>query len=133
MAASLDNPPILYDEDHAGGADGGEAVRDYDGSLSLHQTIERFEHQFFRSGVEARARLVHYQEGRVADDGAGNCNSLTLAAGECDAALADHRVVTLGHFHNKFMRVRQFGRLENFLACGFGPAVGDVGPDRSVE
>ena len=42
-------------------------------------------------GVERRGRLVEHQDRRVLQDGAGDGDALLLAAGEFQAALADHR------------------------------------------
>ena len=43
-------------------------------------------------GVERRGRLVEQQDARVLQDGAGDRDALLLAAGELQAALADHGV-----------------------------------------
>ena len=54
--------------------------------------------------------FVENQDRRVADDGAGDRDALALAARQRDAALADHRVVAVGHRLDELVRVGQFGR-----------------------
>ena len=63
----------------------------------------------FGGRVQTRGRLVENQDGRIANDRAGNGNALALTARERDAALAHHGVVAVGHFFDEFMRVGQFG------------------------
>ncbi len=65
--------------------------------------------------------------------GAGDGDALALAAGQRHAALADHRVVAVGHRLDELVRVGQFGRAPDLAGRGAGLAVRDVLPDRRAE
>ena len=58
---------------------------------ALHQPVERLLDHRLVFGVDRGQRLVEHQDRRVAQQGAGDGDALALAAGEADAALADHR------------------------------------------
>ena len=49
------------------------------------------------------------------------------------AVLADHRVVALRQLHDKLVRMRALGRLDNLFACGIGTTVSDVLGHRAFE
>src|SRR5205085_3277770 len=80
VRAALDYRAVLDGVDAPRAHDGGEAVGDDDRGLALHQTAQGFEDQLLRFGVEARRRLVEEEYRRVADDGAGDCDALSLSA-----------------------------------------------------
>ena len=56
-----------------------------------------------------------------------------MALAKRAAVLADHRVVALRQLHDKLVRVRALGRLDNLLARGVGTTVGDVFRHRALE
>ena len=56
-------------------------------------------------GVEVARGLVEDQDARVGEDRAGDAESLPLAAGELEAALADEGVVAFGELLDEPMRV----------------------------
>ena len=49
------------------------------------------------------------------------------------AVLADHRIVAAWQLHDKLVRVRALGRLDNLFARGIGTTVGDVFRHRALE
>ena len=108
-------------------------MRDHDGSLAFHQAVERLENQLLGAGIEFGTGLVQDQDGGVADDGAGNRDTLPLSAREGHAALSHDGVITFGHLLDELVRVRQFSRVQDFVAAGAGLAVCDVVPDGPVE
>src|SRR2546426_757828 len=97
MLATLDNLSVLHNKDDAGFLDGGKPVGDHDGSLSLHQAVQRFVDEFLRLRVQPRGRLVQNENRGVANDGAGDSYTLALATRECHASLTDTGVVTFRH------------------------------------
>jgi hypothetical protein len=56
---------------------------------------------------------------------------LTLA--KRAAVLADDRIVAAWQLHDKLVRMRALGSLDNLLACGVGTAVGNVLGHRALE
>ncbi len=87
----------------------------------------------FRRGVQPYGRLVQNQNRSIANDRPGNGNALTLAAGERDAALADHGVVGVGHFLDEFQRIGQLDGPPDFPGRSAGFAIRNVFPNRGVE
>lgn len=63
-------------------------MRDDDHGAAAHRLFECLLNGGFRLGVERRSRLVQKQDGRVADECAGNRQALTLAAGKRHAMLS---------------------------------------------
>jgi CheY-like chemotaxis protein len=68
--------------------DGGQAVRNGDHGLALHQAVQAFLDGGFDLAVERAGGFVQQQDGRVLEHHAGNGHALALAARELDAALA---------------------------------------------
>jgi len=83
--------------------------------------------------VQARRGLVQDQDARVRQDRARDCDALALAAGEPDAALADHRVVFQLERVNELVAVRDAAHFAHLLHRGVRLAVADVVGDRPVE
>jgi len=129
----LDNRAFVHDEDDIRAADGREAMSDHDGGLAFHQTIQGFEDEFLRGGVESGGRLVEHKDRRVADDGAGDGNTLALASGERHAALANNGVQALGQLLDELHGVGKLGGALDLLAGSIRLAVGDVLPEGPVE
>src|SRR5947209_2461435 len=96
VRATLDDLAAVEDDDLVGVSDGREAVGDRDRRAALGQPVERLLYGALGLGVERARRLVEDQDGRVAQDRAGDRDALLLAAGEAVAALADYRVVAVG-------------------------------------
>src|ERR1700676_2656760 len=107
---------IFYDEDDVGMPNGAEMMSNQNGGSVLHQTVQRLDDCFFRSGIQTRRGLVEDQDRSIANDGPRNGDTLTLPAGQRYAALAEHGVVPFGHFFDELMRVGDFGRSHNFPA-----------------
>ena len=60
--------------------DGGQAVCNHDGGAPAHQLAQGFLHQPFRFVVQRRGGFIQDEDGRVLVNGAGNRQSLALAA-----------------------------------------------------
>ena len=64
-------------------------------------------HRQAQLGIEVGQRLVEQEQLRVARQCAAHCDALALAAGERDAALADHRVVASRQLVDELVRLRK--------------------------
>src|SRR5215471_14127779 len=113
--------------------DCGQMMSDEHGRPALHQTFERSNPGLLRGGIEAGGGLVENQNWRVADQRPGNRNSLTLAAGQRSAPLADDRVVAMRHALDELVRVGQLCCPTYIAERRSGPAVCDVVADRGPE
>src|SRR5436190_14095508 len=80
VRAALDDFCIVDHENRIGAADGAEVVRDDDAGSAFHETLERLHDRVLGRGVESRRRLVEYEDRRVANDGTGDRNALTLTS-----------------------------------------------------
>ena len=108
---------MRHDEDRAPAHEARERVLD-------HRLVLR---------IDRRQRLVQQQDRRVAQQRAGDGDALALAAGEADAALADHRVVALRQAGDEAVGV---GRPRSGFHLGVaraGLAEADVLRRRAVE
>src|SRR5580692_7850572 len=122
MSALLRDHPTAEDNDRVGIANGAQTMGDGDHGPSLHEALQCFDHESLGFRVESSSGLIEDENRRVANDGAGNSNSLPLASGKSKPSLADHRVVAVGHSGNEFVRVREFRRFFDFLLGGAGLA-----------
>ena len=92
---ALDDLAVLEHEDLVGAADRRQPVRDDERRAALAQAPQAVLDHRLALAVEARRGLVEDEDARVGEDGPRDRDALALAAGELDAALADHRVVAL--------------------------------------
>src|SRR4051812_19377392 len=89
VGALLEYAALLEDEDEVGLAHGREAMRDDERGLALHELVQGLRDDLLGAGVEGGSGLVEDEDARVAEDGAGDGDTLFLPHGELDAALAD--------------------------------------------
>ena len=95
MRALLDDPPMI-EHDHAIGAPhGAQPVRDDQRRAAAQQIFHRRLDRALALGVEARRRFVEDDDRRILEKDPRDRESLTLAAGQLHAALADARVEAL--------------------------------------
>ena len=94
MASLFDDPPTIHDQDAVGRQHRGEPMGDDECGAALHHVVERFLHQHFILGVQRGGGLVKQQDRRILENGAGDGETLALAAREGDAALAELCVQT---------------------------------------
>ena len=110
-------------------AHAADALADDERGSSLLGGTQRILNRAFGPGVHAGGGLVQDEDARVQHQGSGNGYPLLLAAGERDAALADHSFVAVGQRLDELMNLGQLGGRHNLRAGGVGPAVGDVSAD----
>ena len=97
------------------------------------QLVETALDQHLRLGVDIACRLVEDEDRGVFEDRPRDGDPLALAAGEFDAAFADHRLVAVGEVLDEIVG---FGGLGGRTDVGVGRVeapVGDVVPDGAVE
>lgn len=82
VAADADDAAFVENDDLVGACDGGEAVSDDEGGAALRDFLHGFLDFAFGIGVDLAGGFVEDQDGRIAKDGAGDGNTLALAAGE---------------------------------------------------
>ena len=87
MRAFLDDAAFVHDDDTVGLAHGRQAVGDDDGGSAFHQMFECILHQPLAFGVERAGRLVKQQDRRIAQQGTGNGDALSLPARKPRATL----------------------------------------------
>src|SRR5690349_7197557 len=93
VSAALQDTSVFDDQNLIRAADGRKAVRDDERGAAFHQIPEPFLNQRLRFGIEAGGSFVQDQNARVGKNGAGDRNTLALAAGKLNAALAHNRFV----------------------------------------
>jgi hypothetical protein len=130
MIAFLDDAAGLHDDDLVGIDHGGQPVSNDDRRAALHDLFQRVLHQLFGIVVERRSRLVEQQDRRVAHDGAGDRQALTLAAGKRNTVFADRRVVTLRLGEDEILGIGEAGGFLDLGIGGIGTSVADVVADR---
>src|SRR5918994_7219679 len=133
MASVFDYPAALQNQDEVRASHGVEIVGNDQGRLSGHEAIQGFLDLRLALDVEARHRLVQYQDGDVPDDGPRDSDPLSLAAGEGVAPLAYDGLVPIFEVHDEVVGVGCFGGLDNLLRGSVQLPVGDVLLDGGAE
>src|SRR5581483_4889402 len=105
----------------------GQAVGDDEQRHVTAEILERLLHQPLGPQVERAGGLVEHEHARVADERAGERETLLLPAGEVLAAGADERLVAVGPLHDLLVQVRQLGGALHGVERDVGPVEGDVG------
>ena len=118
MLAGFDDLAALQDNDSVGALQGTEAVGDGDGCAALDQVVERELDFAFGFGVDRGCGFVEDEDARIDQQGAGDADALTFAAGEQLASLANQRVITIGQAENEFMSAGGAGGGDDLIARG---------------
>ena len=126
MRTFFGDNPVFEDNDLVRLAYGAQAMGDHDDRAAFHQLSQGVNHKVLRFGVECRRRLVQDHDRAIANDGARNANTLTLAARKRVPAFAYDSVVTMRHAADEFVGIGYFrGGNDLFVGCAGAP-VGDV-------
>ncbi|CAK8736737.1 hypothetical protein SODG_000450 [Sodalis praecaptivus] len=130
MIAAFDDPSLLHHQNFIGFFDGGQAMGDDQGGPILLQRIQRFLDCPLGFGIQRRGGLVEDKYRAIAQQRAGDGDTLTLAAGEQDAVFADNRIQAHVHFFDEIHGVSHAGSVLYLLAgvgclAGISDIVGD--------
>ena len=117
---------MLHHQNPVGVLDGGQAVRNDEGGLSLHQVLHGPLHLLLGVGIHVAGGLVQNEHLRVVEHGAGDGQQLLLSLADVAAVLADHGVIALRQAHDVAVDACGLGRGHHFLHGGALLAVGDV-------
>src|SRR5216683_2625638 len=109
VRAVLDEPAAVDGDDAVGVAHRREAMGDDEHGAVLRDLLHVGLDHPLAGIVEGAGCLVENQYARVHHQGAGDRDPLALPARQARAALADDRVVGLGHFEDEFMRAGELG------------------------
>src|SRR6266849_1370919 len=97
----LNNPAILQYDNFVRFFRERYAMRDEDDRAASERAGKRVGDAAFRNGVKRGGRLVHDENGRVAEKGACQGNALPFASGQGASALADDSVIAFGKRGNE--------------------------------
>ena len=131
MAAGLDHAALVQHQAAVGADHAGQAVRQ-DHAAAFHQPVQRLLDQRLVLGVDRGQRLVQDQDGRVAQQRAGDRQALALSAGQLQPAFADAGGVAFGSAMMKSSMLAALAAAQ-LLAAGVGPAQAQVVLDGAVE
>ncbi len=93
--ALIDDARAVEHDDVIGGHRHLAPMRDQDGRAAAHHRARAFDDLALRDRIERRGRLVHDEHRRIGQKGARQRDALPLAGRHRQAALADHRRVSL--------------------------------------
>ena len=126
MRAALDDSPIAQHHDLIGVLHGRDAVGNQHRRPLPQDRIQAAQDSLFGSRIHAGKGIVQDQNFGIADHGAGDGRALLLAAGERDAALADHGVEFGGELIDFSGDAGDLGGIVNLLVGGVIDAEGEV-------
>ena len=108
-------------------------MRDDKAGFSFAKDVQALLDLLFRDTVKGGGRFVQDQNGRILEEDPRDGDSLFLAAGEDDAALADVGLVAVGHLQDVLVDPGPDGSFHNFAVRRIGAAVADVFHDGVCE
>ena len=126
MRALGHDAATIHHHDAVGTLYRGETVSDDQGGASLLQSLQCLLDGGFRLGIEGGGRLVEQQQRRIAQDGAGDGDTLALSAGEAHAALTQFLVVALAKRADELMRFGRARGLAYFIVARILAAETDI-------
>jgi len=133
LRAVLYHHTVLDDDDFVCIAQGAQTMGDRDDRAARHQSFQGLDDQMLRLGIQGRRRLVENEDRVVPDQRTSDPNALALTAGECRTAVAHQAGIAVGHARDELVGVGEFGRLNDFVVSGIGPAESDVVADGSPQ
>src|SRR5471032_3298829 len=120
MGAGVHQPALLHDEDGVGVDQRREPVRDHDDGAADGDARQVLDEDGLALGVERAGRLVEDQNARLAQQRAGDRQTLLLAAGQVGRVLFEHGVVAHRQALDEFVGAGRRGGFEDFLEGGVG-------------
>src|SRR5512146_1899195 len=103
---------MAYDKYDVALFQSAEAMSDDDRSAIAHQLFGGLHDGCFGADIDGAGGLVHDDERSVFEEGAGDCDALTLAAGEAGSAFTDGSVITARQTLDEAVRVGLGGGLD---------------------
>ena len=85
----FDDPPLIQHNNPVHAGDGRKTVRNGENGLSLHQGAQAVLNRCFHLTIQGAGRLIQNEHRRVLQNGACQCNPLTLTAGKFHTAFAE--------------------------------------------
>ena len=125
--AVLHHLPFLHDHDSVGVPHAAQAVGNDESGPALHYRYQGLAYEVLGLRVHAGRGVVKDEYRRIQQQRTGDCQALSLSAGESDASLAHVGVVSLGQRFDEVVELRQLGGLNHVLLGGEDGAVCDVG------
>ena len=95
VAAALRHGTVLQHQNAVGVDYAGQAMRQDQRGAAGHQPLQCLLDHRLVLGVDGRQCFVQHQNWRIAQQGAGDRDALTLAAGQSCATLTDHCMVAI--------------------------------------
>ena len=127
VGAHVDDPAVPHHHDPIGQRDRPQTVGDDQGRSAANELLEDLLDELLAFQVDLAGGLVEDENGRVAEDGAGQGDPLALASGELTSHRAQQRIVALGKLLlDEPVGMRLLGRPDHLLARGVRRAVADV-------
>ena len=96
VAALFHHLALVHDHDPIGLEHGGQTVGDNQGGTAYHGLFQGLLDETLILRIQGTGGLVQQQDGRIADQGPGNGQTLALAALEASGPFPQRRGKTLG-------------------------------------
>src|SRR3989440_7429292 len=126
MGSTLNNAPFLQHQDLVGVLNRAQAGSDHKRGAALHDRIQGLLNEILRFHVNARSRVIEYENTRVEQQGACYRNSLFLTARERHAAFSNPGIIPIGQAASEIMETRYLCCRYDLFIASIGDAVSDV-------
>ncbi len=126
VRADLLDAAIIHHDDLIGRQNRGEPVGNCDDSASGSELFERLLNLLFRFGIERRRGFIKQKNRRIFQDGARNCETLLLSAGEKTSFVTNDCFVAVSLRHDEIVGECGVRRFINLFRRGIEPPELDV-------
>ncbi|KAG0742650.1 hypothetical protein G6F24_016440 [Rhizopus arrhizus] len=133
MRAGFHDTALVQHQAAIGADHAGQPVSQDQRRAARHQAVQRLLDQRLVFGIYRRQRFVQEQDGRIAQQRAGNRHALALAARQLQAAFTDAGAVAVRQRHDEVVDVGRAGRGAHLFVRGVGASQPQVVVDRAVE
>jgi len=133
VGSDLDDRASIQHDNPIGPLDRGQPMGDDYGSSVPHQVTQRQLHEALGLVIQRRRGFIEDEQRGIAENGAGNRQSLTLTAGKFNPLFTYQRLISLWESLDKIVRIGQPRGLHNLFLCGLLSSECDVIADRVVE
>ena len=92
-----------------------DTLRDDELRTAAVRGFHRLPNPFFRQGIDCTGAVIKNNDIRVLNQRSCDGNTLLLSTRNIDTPLPQLRIILIGQFHNKIMRLRRFCRRNDLL------------------
>src|SRR5574344_416803 len=126
MASSFNNISVVHNNNFIGLLYGGKTMGNNKRGTAFQQGVECLLHGMFRFSIESGRSFIKNEQGGIFEHCTGNTEALPLPSRQCKTAVSNGRIIALWQLIDKFVGMRNLGRLTNSLDTDIRSSKSDI-------